>query len=109
MPRAVRQECSHGARMVIVTGHLMVEPDERERYLASCVRVVQLARAAPGCHDFTITADLIDPGRINILERWYSRSDVEAFRGSGPSDEQGAAIVSASVAEYEVTYVRPLT
>ena len=27
---------------------------------------------------------------------------VEAFRGSGPSDEQGAAILAASVAEYDV-------
>jgi quinol monooxygenase YgiN len=95
--------------MVIVAGHLMVEPDERERYLASCVAVVELARGTPGCLDFAISADLIDPGRINILERWESRSAVEAFRGEGPSDEQGAAILSASVAEYDVADSRPLT
>lgn len=95
--------------MVIVTGHLMVEPDERERYLASCVSVVEVARGTPGCRDFAISADLIDPGRINILERWESRSAVEAFRGEGPSDEQGAVILSASVAEYDVADTRPLT
>jgi len=95
--------------MVIVAGHLMVAPDERERYLASCVAVVELARGTPGCLDFAISADLIDPGRINILERWESRSAVEAFRGEGPSDEQGAAILSASVAEYDVADSRGLT
>ena len=95
--------------MVIVAGHLMVAPDERERYLASCVAVVELARGTPGCLDFAISADLIDPGRINILERWESGSAVEAFRGGGPSDEQGAAIVSASVAEYDVADSRGLT
>jgi quinol monooxygenase YgiN len=95
--------------MVIVAGHLMVEPDERERYLASCVAVVELARGTAGCLDFAIGADLIDPGRINILERWESRSAVEAFRGEGPSDEQGAAIMSASVDEYDVADGRPLT
>ncbi len=95
--------------MVIVAGHLMVAPDERERYMASCVAVVELARGTPGCLDFAISADLIDPGRINILERWESRSAVEAFRGEGPSDEQGAAILSASVAEYDVADSRPLT
>jgi len=95
--------------MVIVAGHLMVAPDERERYLASCVAVVELARGTPGCLDFAISADLIDPGRINILERWESRSAVEAFRGAGPSDEQGAAILSASVAEYDVADSRGLT
>jgi hypothetical protein len=33
---------------------------------------------------------------------------VEAFRGSGPSDEQGAAILSGSVAEYDIAGERPL-
>jgi hypothetical protein len=59
--------------MVIVAGHLMVDPGEREAYLAGCVAVV------------------------------------EALRGSGPSDEQGAAMLSASVAEYDVAGVRSLT
>jgi quinol monooxygenase YgiN len=90
--------------MVIVTGHLMVEPGERERYLAGCVSVVLLARATRGCLDFAISADLVDPGRINILERWDSVAAVEAFRGAGPSDEQGVAIVSALVVEYDVAH-----
>ncbi len=54
-------------------------------------------------------ADLLDPGRINVHERWESQAAVEAFRGSGPSDEQGAAVRDASVAEYDVTNVRSLT
>lgn len=95
--------------MVIVAGHIMVEPDQRESNLADCVGVVEQARRAPGCLDFVITADLVDPGRIDILERWESQSAVEAFRGSGSSDEQGAAMLSASVAEYDVADVRSLT
>lgn len=88
--------------MVIVAGHIHVEPAQREAYLAGCVDVVDAARRAPGCLDFSIAADLVDVGRINIFERWDSQSAVEAFRGSGPSDEQGAAILSAAVAEYDV-------
>ena len=94
--------------MVIVAGHISVEPQQREAYLAGCVRVVEQARGAAGCLDFAITADLIDPSRINIFERWASQAAVEAFRGSGPSDEQGAAIRSASVAEYDIADVRAL-
>jgi len=94
--------------MVIVAGHVTVESQQREAYLASCVSVVSQAREAAGCLDFTITADLIDPGRVNIFERWESQAAVEAFRGSGPSDEQGAAILSGSVAEYDVAEGRPL-
>ena len=34
---------------------------------------------------------------------------VETFRGSGPSTDQGAAIESASVSEYDVSGERSLT
>ena len=95
--------------MVVVAGHLVVEPGQREEYLAGCVAVVEQARRAPGCLDFAITADLLEPGRINVYERWESQAAVEAFRGSGPGDEQGAAMLDASVAEYDVTNVRSLT
>lgn len=95
--------------MVIVAGHLIVDPEQREPYLADCVSVVEEARKAPGCLDFTIAADLVDPGRINVFERWESQADLEAFRGSGPSEGQGAAMMSASVSEYDVASVRSLT
>ncbi len=94
--------------MVIVAGHITVEPTQREAYLAECVNVVEQGRRARGCLDFTITADLIDPGRVNIFERWESQSAVESFRGSGPADDQGAAMISASVAEYDVADARSL-
>jgi quinol monooxygenase YgiN len=95
--------------MVIVAGHLIVEPDQRESYLAGCVGVVEQARRAPGCLDFTITADLLDPGRINVFERWETQEAVTRFRGSGPSEEQSTAMLGASVAEYDVANVRRLT
>jgi quinol monooxygenase YgiN len=95
--------------VVIVAGHLVVEPEQRDDYLSGCVAVVSQARRAPGCLDFALSADLVEPGRINIFERWESQAAVEAFRGSGPSDEQGAAIRAASVSEYDVTDERSLT
>ena len=62
----------------------------------------------PGCLDFALSADVLEPGRINVFERWESQAAVEAFRGSGPSDEQAEAIVSASVAEYDIADERAL-
>jgi quinol monooxygenase YgiN len=94
--------------MVIVAGHVVVDPQERDDYLSGCVPVVRQARRAAGCLDFALSADPVDPGRVNIFERWESQAAVEAFRGSGPSDEQGAAIRAASVAEYDVENERPL-
>lgn len=95
--------------MLIVAGQLLVEPTQRDAYVASCVSVVEQARRAPGCLDFCISADLVVPGRINVFEAWVSRTDVESFRGSGPSEEQQATLLSASVTEYDVGDARLLT
>ena len=95
--------------MVIVAGFLVVEPLERARYLAGCRAVVEQARRTPGCLDFTISADLVDPDRIAIFERWESWAALDEFRGSGPSDEQQGQIVSAAVCEYDVGSEQRLT
>lgn len=94
--------------MVIVAGQLLVAPGQRDNYLAGCHEVVRLARGSAGCLDFAISADPLDPRRINIFERWESLDAVEAFRGSGPDDDQSAMITSASVAEYEVASHRAI-
>jgi quinol monooxygenase YgiN len=88
--------------VLIVAGHLVVDPQDRDDYLSGCVEVVRQARRATGCLDFSISADLLEPGRINVFERWESQAAVDAFRGGGPSDDQGAAIQAGSVAEYDV-------
>ena len=98
-----------GMGMVIVAGHLLVDADERDAYLAGCREVVEQARSTEGCLDFSITADLLDPRRVNVYERWESTDAVEAFRGEGPSADQLAAIRSASVAEYGAVEERLLS
>ncbi len=91
--------------MVIVAGHITVEPAHRDTYLAGCRAVVEQARATPGCLDFAISADLTDPGRVNVFERWSSYSILESFRGDGPDDDHSAAMLSISVAEYGATKI----
>jgi quinol monooxygenase YgiN len=95
--------------VVIVAGHLIVSPEQRDDYLAGCREVVEQARRAPGCLDFAVTADLVDSSRVNIFERWESQAAADAFRGNGPSDGQLRVILSARVVEYHVTGERPLT
>ncbi|MGI8693372.1 MAG: putative quinol monooxygenase [Geodermatophilaceae bacterium] len=70
--------------MIIVAGWLKVDAEDRDRYVAECVPVVEQARTATGCLDFTIAADPIAPDRVNVYERWETDADVERFRGSGP-------------------------
>jgi quinol monooxygenase YgiN len=94
--------------MIIVSGVIHVDPDARDEHLAGCRAVIEQARDAPGCLDFHLSADPIDPSRINVYEQWESQADVEAFRVAGGGDDEGAAIVSAAVVQHEVASSQPL-
>ncbi|MBB5913579.1 quinol monooxygenase YgiN [Nocardia transvalensis] len=85
--------------MLIVAGYLRVT--DRDHYLERCREVVELARSAPGCLDYSLGADLVEPDRVNIFERWTTREAVETFRGNGPGADLSARIVAADVREYE--------
>ncbi|MFI5835041.1 putative quinol monooxygenase [Micromonospora sp. NPDC051300] len=91
--------------MLIVAGTLYVDPARRDAYLASCVEAVRAARAAPGCVDFAVSADLVEPGRINVYERWESDAQLLAFRGSGPDADQVAEILGAEVHKFRIAGV----
>ena len=87
---------------IIVSGWIRVDESARDDYLAGCHEVIVAARSSEGCMDFHLSADPIEPDRINVYEQWQSVAAVEAFRGSGPSDDQSASIRDASMWQHEV-------
>jgi quinol monooxygenase YgiN len=93
---------------VIVAGHLIVDEAERDAYLTGCREVIVAARAADGCIAFHLSADPVEPDRINLFEHWESVAAVEAFRGSGPSGEQQQAIRDALVLQHEIASTEQL-
>jgi len=88
--------------MILVTGHLLVDPDARGDFLAACRDDVRAARAADGCLAFALAADPLEPGRVVVVERWRDEASLEAFRGSGPDDAQQQAIRGGDVVQYVV-------
>lgn len=86
--------------MIIVAGYLRVSAADRETFLATCVTVVEQARATEGCLDYALSADVVDLERVNVFERWTSRAALDAFRGDGTGDEQAALITGADVREF---------
>lgn len=88
--------------MLIIAGHLTVEPADRDAYVTDCAGAVELARSAPGCLDFALAADTLDPSRVNVYERWEDAAALAAFRGSGPDDGTAARILAADVHEFSV-------
>jgi quinol monooxygenase YgiN len=88
--------------MIIVSGALYVDEGDRASYLAACQDLIGLARSAEGCLDFHLTADPVEPDRINVYEQWESVDAVESFRGSGTGPDLSARIRGARVAQHEV-------
>jgi quinol monooxygenase YgiN len=86
--------------MLIVAGQIRVT--DRDRFLALSRESMEGAREAPGCLDFVVSPDPLEPARVNILERWTDRPALEAFRVGGPDDDMRSLIESAEVKEYEV-------
>jgi len=89
--------------VIVVAGKLKVAPEERADYLAGCADVIAAAREAPGCLDFTVSADVVEEARINVFELWETDAALRRFRGSGPSSGQLAQLLEIDVHEYLVT------
>lgn len=90
---------------LIVAGRLHVDPADRDTFVRDGRALVELARSAPGCLDFAFTADTLDPGRVNVFERWASEADLLRFRGSGPDSGTAARILDADVRRYTISAV----
>lgn len=93
--------------MIIVSGRIYVSAGRRDAFLASACGAVVEARRAPGCRDFVVAADPIDPDRVNVYEEWDSAAELEAFRGAGPDSQLTAAIVRADVSRHQVASSGP--
>jgi quinol monooxygenase YgiN len=67
--------------MIIIAGHTRARsPEERDAAVAAFADMVVRARASEGCLDMSISADPIDPDRLNIFECWRDRPALNAWR-----------------------------
>ncbi|WP_066951086.1 putative quinol monooxygenase [Microtetraspora fusca] len=93
---------------MIIAGYLEVDADQRDAFVAAHHDLVRRARQAPGCLDLAITADPLDPARVNNFERWESREHLNAWREVAAAPDAGIAIKNDYVMEYSVADVRPV-
>ncbi|MDA3647820.1 antibiotic biosynthesis monooxygenase [Saccharopolyspora indica] len=93
--------------MLIIAGHLEVDPAQRDAFVAELRDLVRRARRAPGCLDVAITADPVDPARVNNFERWESEEALEAWRAVADAPDTGIAVISDAVMKFSVTDMRP--
>jgi quinol monooxygenase YgiN len=103
--------------IVIVQGVFVVNPNEREEFLSQSGETMRSSRAEPGCLEYVMAADPLDPGRVILSERWASTDALnEHLRGVSARRKEaaaqgggsGAAPISAEITLYEVASSRPL-
>jgi quinol monooxygenase YgiN len=64
--------------MLIVAGSFDVDPAERDAFLAGRLDSMRATRDEPGCLEYVMSADPIEPNRVVLFERW---ADQAAFDG----------------------------
>lgn len=103
--RASLRWAAYPVFMLIMAGHLILDPADRAAFLAANTDSVVQARQATGCLDFVQAPDPHDPNRINIFERWDSEEHLLAFWGAGQPDAYSPPIQSADVKRYVIAAV----
>jgi quinol monooxygenase YgiN len=97
--------------MLIVEGTIDVDPADREAFLEGRRAAVTATRSEPGCIEYAFSADLIDPGRVRVFERWASAEDLDAHLGQlgqRPATPGAVAPTTAEFRRYEIASVSDL-
>lgn len=99
--------------MLIISGHIEVEPSERDEFIAERVDDIKASRAEDGCLDYALSADPVDPGRVLIFERWESQDHLATHlqRVMAPSDAAPAPRTQAKghvIIQHEIASSGPL-
>jgi quinol monooxygenase YgiN len=94
--------------MLIIAGWLRVRGlSERDRFVVAHEEIVRRARQAPGCIDLAISADALDPARINVFEAWESQADLDSWRGISPAPSEDIDILEDQVLKHVISRSGP--
>lgn len=64
--------------MILITGHVILTPDHRERMIALGVEHSARSRSEPGCLAHNCHIDVETPDRLMFVEEWESIERVAA-------------------------------
>ena len=66
--------------MIIIAGYSLTEADKRDSAVAAFAEMVARARKHDACLDVAISADSVDPERINVFQLWRDQQSLDAWR-----------------------------
>jgi len=92
--------------MIIIAGHELVHAERRDAFVAFRDLITR-ARDFDGCMHVAITADSVDPERVNVVEVWRDAEALKKWRkrAKGPKVDKPKHI---DVKRYDATDGGPL-
>ncbi|MFN3237653.1 MAG: putative quinol monooxygenase [Pseudomonadales bacterium] len=88
---------------IIVAGSLKLKPGTRDEFIEKSLDAISQARELDACEDFSVSPDPLDENRVNVFEKWSSRTSLAEFRNSGPDNDSFSLVESFNVNEYEIS------
>lgn len=64
--------------MLIVAGTISVNPEHVDELRDACDVMVRATLQEAGCHSYSFSQSLTDPGTVQIFEIWQSPEELEA-------------------------------
>lgn len=75
--------------MIIIAGHELVEAEQRDAFVAAFRDLITRARDFDGCIHVAITADSVDPERVNVIEVWRDADAMNRWRKQANAPKVG--------------------
>ena len=97
---------------VIVQGVFLVDPGERDRFVATSVEGMRSSRQEEGCLEYVMASDPLDLERVVLSERWESMEHLQqhlARQQTAPRSGDARPVPrSVEITLFEVAASRPL-
>ena len=94
--------------MLIVAGAFILDPSERDAFIAGRRDSMRATRDEPGCLEYVMAADPVDDTRVVLYERWADQASFDGHMAVIAAAERpsGPAPKGMSVEIYDISGVR---
>jgi len=58
--------------VIVIHASVLIDPAKMDVAIPAAKEMMAASRQEPGCHAYTFTRDLSEPGRFHIIEEWES-------------------------------------
>ena len=88
---------------IIVTGTIDLDPAAHDAAVEVFTTAMAATREEPGCEGYTFSADLADPGRFHVSERWVDGAAIDTHMASSNLAELVGAMGPLGVTGVDLT------